>query len=74
MRLTYAQRRALELVAEQWDVGVSTAARMLIDRALSQMVDRDGVTFLEFIEAEVANEQIAAKRLVSRFAVADPPQ
>lgn len=67
VRFTPGQLRALELVAEQRGVGISTAARELVAEALSHYTDEAGVTLLEAVEAEMLQESITAKRMAHFF-------
>ena len=65
VRLTPAQQRGVEMLAEQRETNLSEVIRAAIDGYLSSFEDSDGVTLLELLEREVASERVSAKRLAA---------
>jgi hypothetical protein len=66
LRLTAAQHRGLEMVAEQRGESISEVARDAVNRFLDGFVDeRTGVTLLDELERDVAQERVQVKKLIA---------
>jgi predicted DNA-binding protein len=65
VRLTAAQLRGVELLAEQHGEKHSAIVRTAVERYLESFTDADGVTLLELLERDVANERVSSKRLLA---------
>lgn len=73
IRLSPAQHRALELIAEKRGLPLSTAARELLDERMRDYTDPSGVDLVEAIEADMAAEAITSKRLAHYLGDRDAP-
>ena len=65
VRLTPAQHRGVEMLAEQIGESVSYVLRLAVEQYLDGYADGDGVTLLDELEREVANERVSTKRLAA---------
>ena len=70
VRFTAAQHRGLELLAQQRGESVSEVLRLAVEAYLAGYRNGDGVTLLQQLELDLAQESVAASQLARHFGLA----